>query len=156
MQKIFSIEQVAEMLSLHPKTVGAYIRKGRIQAVKTGKQWRISEEALVSFMQLQQSESVPAQESYSPEQSLTKSAAVTVSTVIDIAVKNEQEAYRLSTTVFAVLQSESANGYREKGAERIAPRCDYTYYPESGKARFILWGDIEFIMGMLQSVRNFI
>lgn len=38
----FSIEQVAEHLGLHVKTVRNYVREGRLKAVRIGKQYRIA------------------------------------------------------------------------------------------------------------------
>ncbi|GIE19210.1 MerR family transcriptional regulator [Winogradskya humida] len=37
-----SVEQVAERLGLHVRTVRSYIRDGRLKAVRIGKQYRIS------------------------------------------------------------------------------------------------------------------
>jgi excisionase family DNA binding protein len=39
---MLSIEQVAEHLGLHVKTVRNYVREGRLKAVRIGKQYRIA------------------------------------------------------------------------------------------------------------------
>lgn len=39
---MYSVEQVAERLGLHPRTVRSYVRGGRLRAVKIGKQYRIA------------------------------------------------------------------------------------------------------------------
>ena len=39
---MYSVEQVAERLGLHVRTVRNYIREGRLAAVKIGKQYRIA------------------------------------------------------------------------------------------------------------------
>ncbi|GAA3351174.1 helix-turn-helix domain-containing protein [Amorphoplanes nipponensis] len=39
---MYSVEQVAELLGLHVRTVRAYVRQGRLKAVKIGKQYRIA------------------------------------------------------------------------------------------------------------------
>ncbi|MEU8232537.1 helix-turn-helix domain-containing protein [Actinoplanes sp. NPDC048967] len=39
---MYSVEQVAELLGLHVRTVRNYIRDGRLKAVKIGKQYRIA------------------------------------------------------------------------------------------------------------------
>jgi excisionase family DNA binding protein len=46
---LYSVEQVAEQLGLHVKTVRNYIREGRLKAVRVGKQYRISAEDLAAF-----------------------------------------------------------------------------------------------------------
>lgn len=43
---LFSVEQVAERLGLHVRTVRTYIRDGRLKAVRIGKQYRIAREDL--------------------------------------------------------------------------------------------------------------
>ncbi|GAA4566531.1 helix-turn-helix domain-containing protein [Micromonospora coerulea] len=39
---VYSVEQVADRLGLHPRTVRGYIRSGRLRAVRIGKQYRIA------------------------------------------------------------------------------------------------------------------
>jgi excisionase family DNA binding protein len=46
---MYSVEQVAERLGLHVRTVRAYLRTGRLKGVRIGKQYRISEGALESL-----------------------------------------------------------------------------------------------------------
>lgn len=40
----FSLEQVAERLGLHVRTVRGYVRSGRLKAVRIGKQYRVARE----------------------------------------------------------------------------------------------------------------
>ncbi|NUT43410.1 MAG: helix-turn-helix domain-containing protein [Thermoactinospora sp.] len=47
--KQYSVDQVARLLGLHVKTVRAYIRDGRLRAVRIGKQYRIAGEDLAAF-----------------------------------------------------------------------------------------------------------
>ena len=46
---VYSAEQVADILGLHVRTVRAYVRDGRLPAVRMGKQYRITEQALRTF-----------------------------------------------------------------------------------------------------------
>src|SRR5688572_11146581 len=41
-QELYSVEQVAERLGLHVRTVRGYVRDGRLKAVRIGKQYRIA------------------------------------------------------------------------------------------------------------------
>jgi excisionase family DNA binding protein len=43
---LMSIDQVAAQLGLHVRTVRRYVRHGRLRAVRIGKQYRVSREAL--------------------------------------------------------------------------------------------------------------
>ncbi|MGI5157925.1 helix-turn-helix domain-containing protein [Microbispora sp. CA-102843] len=49
-QQPYSVEQVANLLGLHVKTVRNYVRDGRLKAVRIGKQYRIAREDLEAFM----------------------------------------------------------------------------------------------------------
>jgi excisionase family DNA binding protein len=46
---LYSIEQVAELLGLHVRTVRNYVRDGRLKAVKIGKQYRITQADLAAL-----------------------------------------------------------------------------------------------------------
>lgn len=48
-QDLYSVEQVAELLNLHVKTVRNYVREGRLKAVRIGKQYRISGDDLAAM-----------------------------------------------------------------------------------------------------------
>lgn len=44
--QMYSLEQIAERLGLHVRTVRAYVRSGRLKAVRIGKQYRVMREDL--------------------------------------------------------------------------------------------------------------
>ena len=46
---LYSVEQVAEFLGLHVRTVRNYVRDGRLKAVRIGKQYRIAREDLATM-----------------------------------------------------------------------------------------------------------
>ncbi len=48
-QELLSVEQVAERLGLHVKTVRGYVRDGRLRATRIGKQYRITRDALAEL-----------------------------------------------------------------------------------------------------------
>ncbi|MET8310896.1 helix-turn-helix domain-containing protein [Micromonospora sp. NPDC005173] len=48
-EDMYSVEQVADRLDLHVRTVRGYIRSGRLRAVRIGKQYRISASDLDAF-----------------------------------------------------------------------------------------------------------
>jgi excisionase family DNA binding protein len=43
---LYSVEQVAERLGLHVRTVRAYLRTGRLKGIRIGKQYRVSRDDL--------------------------------------------------------------------------------------------------------------
>jgi excisionase family DNA binding protein len=48
-QELYSVEQVANRLGLHVRTIRNYVRDGRLKAVRIGKQYRITREDLEAF-----------------------------------------------------------------------------------------------------------
>jgi excisionase family DNA binding protein len=48
-QELYSVEQVADRLGLHVRTIRNYVRDGRLKAVRIGKQYRITREDLEAF-----------------------------------------------------------------------------------------------------------
>ena len=58
---LFTAAEVAEILDIHPRTVGEYIRDGKLKAFQFGGGWKISEGALRQFVR-QQTLDVPAEE----------------------------------------------------------------------------------------------
>ena len=47
----YTIDQIAEMLGMHQKTIRKFITEGKLGASKVGKQWRISGHNLSVFME---------------------------------------------------------------------------------------------------------
>jgi len=48
-ESLYSVEQVAERLGLHVKTVRNYVKEGRLKAVRIGKSYRISASDLAAL-----------------------------------------------------------------------------------------------------------
>ena len=51
--ELLTAAEVAEILDIHPRTVGEYIRDGKIRAFQFGGGWKISETALREFVRSQ-------------------------------------------------------------------------------------------------------
>jgi len=47
---MYSLDQVAERLGLHVRTVRAYVRSGRMKAIRIGKQYRVAREELEALV----------------------------------------------------------------------------------------------------------
>jgi excisionase family DNA binding protein len=57
--RMYSLEQVAERLGLHVRTVRGYVRSGRLKAVRIGKQYRVTHDALEALTGPTREEAVP-------------------------------------------------------------------------------------------------
>lgn len=50
MEKLYTPEEVADMLRVTRRTVYEWIRSGQLKAVKVGRQWRITEDDISKMM----------------------------------------------------------------------------------------------------------
>lgn len=48
--KVYTIEEVVELLHVTRRTVYSYIKEGKLKAVKIGKYWRVTEKNLEDFL----------------------------------------------------------------------------------------------------------
>jgi excisionase family DNA binding protein len=49
-EKIYTTEQVAQLLQIHPLTVLKYISSGKLRAIKLGRVYRIRESEIQKFL----------------------------------------------------------------------------------------------------------
>ena len=140
---IFTSEQVARMLELHPKTVRRYIREGRLNATRVGGQWRIKRKDLEVLMG---ERSQPATTEFQDTMGSIHDSKeggkpdIQVSTVIDCYMC-EEEATMLSNSIIAVMNC--------KDPDLGQAKYRFIYFRDEGKARFIIWGQPLFISKML-------
>jgi len=71
---------------------------------------------------------------------------VIVSSVVDVNAASKEEALRLSNTILAAMN----------GRDRLEhARCDFLFYEQEGRVRFLLWGSPGFtstMMGMFDAI----
>ncbi|MFI7214898.1 helix-turn-helix domain-containing protein [Micromonospora maritima] len=84
---MYSVEQVAELLGLHVRTVRGYIRAGRLRAVRIGKQYRIARADLDTLTGRPASSAPPA--------------TAEVSSIVQLDGVDRAAADRLATLVLA-------------------------------------------------------
>ncbi|MEW5825880.1 MAG: helix-turn-helix domain-containing protein [Candidatus Bipolaricaulota bacterium] len=137
---MYTVQQLAEILALHPKTVQRFLREGRIKATKIGREWRVHGDDLRDFAHGELSTPEP-----------TESVATTrlaeriqVTAVIELDEGNSSEVSRISNSLIAVLNS--------KDPRFGAVRYDLVYHPEVRKARFVVHGTPLFLRTLLQLV----
>lgn len=149
---IYTVDQVADILELHPRTVRRFIREGKLTARKVGKQWRIKEQDLKVLLGDEKAGSRETEEvvefkdatPVSKKELAEYKEKVQVSAVVDVFVADREEAFRLSNTILAVMNSKDPS-YGKK-------RCHYKFYEEELKARFILWGNPAFVGDLLSGI----
>lgn len=48
--KLYTLKEVEEILKVTQRTLYRYIKEGNLQAVKVGREWRVTHEALQAFI----------------------------------------------------------------------------------------------------------
>lgn len=89
---LYSVEQVAERLGLHVRTVRSYVRDGKLKAVRIGKQYRIARADLDAFTG--RSAGAPAARRH-----------IEVSSIVQLDGVDRAAADRLSTVLTAGVQA---------------------------------------------------
>ena len=138
--KYYTVEQVADLLDMHPKTIRRYIREGKLSAKKIGKSWRITGNDLSVFVEGDDK----SLEDLRNSNNKTKRERINVSSVIDIDVNDMDEAMRIVNTLTAVLNN--------KSSEYEKSSMNAHYLKSELKVRIMLWGNIKFMKNMLDSV----
>jgi excisionase family DNA binding protein len=124
-----SVEQVAERLGLHVRTVRGYIRSGRLAAVRIGKQYRIARADLDAFT----GRAAPAAR-----------AAAEVSAVVDLSGVGPVAADRLATLLIA--------GAQGRGDAADPLRIRTVYDDARAHLKIIIVGGIEATADILQTI----
>ena len=139
-EKYYTVEQISQLLKVHPKTLQRYIREGKLRASKVGKSWRISGHDLSIFMESEKS--VQPQEAERSEEERIKSSAV-----VDIRVQDTDDAVRIVDLLTGALNS--------KPAEYGNSSMHTQYIVEENMLRITLWGGIRFMEVMISAISAF-
>jgi len=150
--KFYTIDQIAELLGMHHKTIRKFISEGKLGASKVGKQWRISAHNLSMFMEKDNvrmsneeiNEELNIDYSTTVEGLETASERVTVSAVVDIKETEKDEYIRISNTLIAIANCKDP----EIGKSTIHIKYD----EKDKRSRVILWGSVKFIEIMLSTI----
>jgi excisionase family DNA binding protein len=124
-QQLYSVEQVAEHLGLHVRTVRNYVRDGRLKAVRIGKQYRIARADLEAFTGRPVPERAPARR--------RRHAEVTAVVQIDAVDRGVMD--RVSTYL-------TASGVSRSVEDRPL-RIETIYDEEQASMKIIMIGDLE-------------
>jgi len=142
LEQFYSVEQIAQMLNIHPKTIHRYIREGKLRATKIGKGWRITGHDLSLFTE--------ANANTSPEKSvlLPVQERVKSTSVIDIRVINKDEAYQIINSLNAAMNEKPS----EYGEASLASQ----YIESNLTVRLTLWGNLQFMVAIFNMMEIFL
>lgn len=155
-EKFYTIDQIADILGMHHKTIRKFITEGKLRANKVGKQWRISGHDLSLFMEdnnvniksNNKIESEKIEFSNGDVDSDNRTSKINVSTVIDINEVDIEEHRRISNTILALMNS--------KDSKMSNSTINIKYYKSDKNLKVMLWGNIEFTNEMLDFISTII
>ncbi len=144
MDNIYTVDQVAKLLGLKAKTIRKYIAEGKLKAEKIGKQWRIEEKQLSDLMNIDENLQKKDDEIHHSIPREKLSDKINVSAVVEIKVKNEEEASNICNMIIAMLNS--------KDSEMGNSSFKSIYNKKDNSVKLLLWGKPKFISILLEVV----
>ncbi|MGV9411426.1 helix-turn-helix domain-containing protein [Nocardia sp. NPDC003693] len=124
--RLYSVEEVAERLGLHVRTVRGYVRDGKLTAVRIGKQYRIAHADLEAFTGLP----VPA----SPSESVARRRHAEASTIVEVDAVDPATVDRVAALLTG------ATGNRRLGDDPL--RFQTFHDPERARLKIIIVGGL--------------
>lgn len=132
---LYTAEEAADRLKLHPKTVRRYLREGRLKGARVGKQYRITRQELDAFAGI-----APAHEDFAR----ARRRRIETSSIVQIDAISPDEANRVSNGVIG-----AAKG---RDSEDPPLHVDAVYYPEHGRLKLVISGSAGTISQLLALV----
>ena len=114
------MEQVADLLGLHVRTVRGYVRDGRLKAVRIGKQYRIAQSDLDTFT--------------GAESQVRRTRHVEVSSIVEIDAISREDASRIA---MGAVGAANTRGYQAQPL-----RIETAYDEARGRLKLIVLGDL--------------
>lgn len=151
-EKFYTVDQIAEKLGMHHKTIRKFITEGKLRANKVGKQWRISGHDLSIFME---NNSVNISDKNEVDNEKIEFSTndidisnrvnkINISTVVDINEVNMDECRRISNMLLAVMNS--------RNSKLSNSTINIKHNQKENNLKVMLWGDIEFTKEMLDFI----
>jgi excisionase family DNA binding protein len=134
---LLSVEQVAEQLGLHVRTVRAYLRSGRLKGVRIGKQYRIAREDLAQLTGRG-----------GPLEPVVRHRHVDVSSIVQVDAISPESVDRVTNMLMA-----AAKAPRQ---EEQSLRIDTAYDDERARLKVFISGSPETTISLLQLVNTLV
>jgi excisionase family DNA binding protein len=131
---LYSVEQVAERLGLHVRTVRSYLRSGRLKGVRIGKQYRISRQDLDALT--------------GGSDPVRRHRQVDVSTIVQVDVISPESVDRVTNMLMV-----AARAPRD---EDQPLRLDTSYDRERARFKVFVSGSAEATMAMLDLLKKLV
>jgi len=147
MADLLTVDQLARMLDMHPRTIRRYIRENKLHAVKVGGEWRIRKEDAEMFMggriDEMKAEAMEDVHAFVDGKITDIEGRLQVCAVLDCYVGNE-EAVKISEVIMRRMNESDPNRGRAK--------YQYFFDDAEKKGRYIIWGNPAFVGKVLAAV----
>lgn len=135
-ERFYSVDDVAELLGLHVKTVRGYVRDGKLTATRIGKQYRIAGRDLEQF--------TGHPTGPMPRETASRVRRVEVTSVVQIDAVDPETERRISALLTAAMVTPTADGSRL--------HVQTVYDEETAVLRLVLLGGLENVAAALRIV----
>ena len=139
-QYLFTVNEAANLLKLHPKTLRRKIQSGEIESTKVGKQYRLTRNQLEDFC------GSPIGDS--PDLGPVTRRKVLVSTVIDIHAISQEDSSRITNYLMASQKNEAVE------SNQSSSRIDSIYSPELGYLKILISGDSSVVRELMKIIEK--
>ncbi len=155
-ERYFTVDDAAEKIGVHPKTVRRYIFSGKLEALKVGGQWRIYEESMDKFMKTgtecnhTSSGSQVSSDDFCvfmDSDFFQSDDVVQICTIVDYFVEEKKEVTPMVNALMEVMHTVEV--------DNDTSRFNYVYDHVEKKARFIFWGCPSMIEQMVGALKPF-
>ncbi len=145
---LLTVDQLAQMLDMHPRTIRRYIREGQLKASKVGGEWRIRKEDAETFVggrvaQIQK-EAADDIAAYLDGGAGETDGKFRVCAILDCYVENTDEALQISEVIMRHMNDDDPS--------RGKAKFQYFYVAEEKKGRYVIWGGPAFVGKVLSAV----
>lgn len=137
-QELYSIDQVADLLKLHVKTVRNYVKVGRLHAKRIGKQYRIAKQDIEALVGRPVGQFDP--------NAVSSHGRVAVSSVVEIDGVSREAADRLTTLLMGAAKT------NRRDAEPV--RLDSMYDQERNQLKMVVFGGPRWSANVLDLIHD--
>jgi excisionase family DNA binding protein len=135
---LYTVEQVAERLALHVKTVRSYVREGRLKAIRIGKSYRIAASSLAALTGQSAS-------SFNPK-TVRRQRYAEVSSVVEVDAVSPGLSERIANLLIAASNSRD-------GSDPQPLRVQSIYDASRGRLKIVLIGSLETTTSFLKIIQ---
>ncbi len=152
-QKFMTIDEAADKLGVHPKTIRRYISSGKISAQKIAGSWRINEESLTAYIDscegTEHSHQHVSKDDFCifmDSEYFDSEEVIQICTIVDYYV-HDDSVKRLLKEVVEVVADHSLDNKKS--------RFNYVYDDTDNKMRLVFWGAPSYIVKIIEVMKPY-